>query len=405
MPCITDVPGVLVGHAQDDAALTGCTAVLTMGGAVAGVDVRGSAPGTRETDLMRPCNLVERVHAVMLAGGSAYGLDAACGAMQFLEERGVGFDTGFGVVPIVGAAVIFDLDIGDPKVRPDKGMGYAACVAASADPPAEGNAGAGIGATVGKTWGPAHAMKGGVGTWAVRLKRREGDPEPVTVGALVVVNALGDVVDPGSGKIIAGAYDRGARGFLQPGPGPVSDLCPGIGSSFISSSSFSPSPSPSAGVSATSSADPKSSSTCGFGGIASSGSGAGSSCASSRPEADARTRGAGAQPGSAGFLGFGGNTTLAVIATDALLDKEGANKVAQMAHDGLARVIRPVHTMYDGDVIFALSTGDKPLTGNKAADITVLGAAAADAVATAVLRAVRAAVAAAGVPAACDVAV
>ncbi|MEW6301117.1 MAG: P1 family peptidase [Thermodesulfobacteriota bacterium] len=376
MPCITDVPGVLVGHAQDDAALTGCTAVLTMGGAVAGVDVRGSAPGTRETDLMRPCNLVERVHAVVLAGGSAYGLDAACGAMQFLEERGVGFDTGFGVVPIVGAAVIFDLEIGDPKVRPDKSMGYAACVAASADPPAEGNAGAGIGATVGKTWGPAHAMKGGVGTWAVRLKRREGDPEPVTVGAIVVVNALGDVVDPGSGKVIAGAYDRGARRFLQPGPGPGFDSRPASSSGFSFGSGTSPG----------------------------SGSGA-SSSARSGTGADAGARSPEAQPGSARFLGFGGNTTLAVIATDALLDKEGANKVAQMAHDGLARVIRPVHTMYDGDVVFALSTGDKPFTGNKAADITVLGAAAADAVATAILRAVRAAVAAAGVPAACDVAV
>ena len=380
-----------------------------MGGAVAGVDVRGSAPGTRETDLMRPCNLVERVHAVMLAGGSAYGLDAACGAMQFLEERGVGFDTGFGVVPIVGAAVIFDLDIGDPKVRPDKSMGYAACVAASADRPAEGNAGAGIGATVGKTWGPAHAMKGGVGTWAVRLKRREGDPELVTVGALVVVNALGDVVEPGSGKIIAGAYDRSARMFLQPspspGPGPVSDFRPGIGSSLISSSSLIPGPSSGTGASVTSSAGPKSSSSCGFGCMASSGFGGGSSCASSRPEADAGMRCSGAQPGFAGFRGFGGNTTLAVVATDARLDKEGVNKVAQMAHDGLARVIRPVHTMYDGDVVFALSTGDKPLTGNKAADITLLGAAAADAVATAILRAVRVAVAAAGVPAARDVAV
>ncbi len=325
MPCITDVPGVLVGHAQDDRALTGCTAVLAMGGAVAGVDVRGSAPGTRETDLMRPCNLVERVHAVMLAGGSAYGLDAACGAMQFLEERGAGFDTGFGVVPIVGGAVIFDLDIGDPKVRPDRRMGYAACVAASADSPAEGNVGAGLGATVGKTWGPQHAMKGGIGTWAVRLPRQAGDPEPVVVGALLVVNALGEVVDPDTGRVIAGAYHRVSKRLLQEKPGP------------------------------------------------------------------------------AALWGFGGNTTLAVVATDARLDKEGANKVAQMAHDGLARVIRPVHTMYDGDVVFALSTGDRPFTGNRAADITVLGAAAADAVAVAIVRAVKAAAAAGGVPAARDI--
>lgn len=328
MPGITDVPGVLVGHAQNDSALTGCTAVLAMGGAVAGVDVRGSAPGTRETDLMRPCNLVERIHAVVLAGGSAYGLDAACGAMQFLEERAVGFNTGFGVVPIVSAAVIFDLDIGDPKVRPDRHMGYAACAAASAGPPAEGNAGAGLGATVGKMRGPRHAMKGGIGTWSVRLPRHAGDTEPVVVGAIVVVNALGDVINPASGQVIAGAYDRDAGRFLESGhaPGPDSRIFPS------------------------------------------------------------------------------GNTTLAVVATDAHLDKEGANKVAQMAHDGLARVIRPVHTMYDGDVVFALSTGDKPFMGDKATDATLLGAAAADAVAMSVLRAVKAATAAAGVPAARDVA-
>ncbi|MGE5592934.1 MAG: P1 family peptidase [Betaproteobacteria bacterium] len=352
MPGITDVPGVLVGHAQNDQALTGCTAVLTMDGAVAGVDVRGSAPGTRETDLMRPCNLVERVHAVVLAGGSAYGLDAACGAMQFLEERGVGFATGSGVVPIVGAAVIFDLDIGDPRVRPDKDMGYAACAAASAAVPAEGNVGAGLGATVGKAWGLQHAMKGGVGTWSVRLGRPDrdrGKDGPVVVGAIAVVNALGDVIDPDSGQVVAGAYDRGAKRFLQAAPRATS---PGDEAGDDDAKGFTARP--------------------GFG------------APQTRP--------------------FGGNTTLAVVATNARLDKEGANKVAQIAHDGLARVIRPVHTMYDGDVVFALSTGNVPFTGDKAADITFLGAAAADAVARAILRAVSAAAAVAGVPAARNVA-
>lgn len=337
MPGIADVPGVLVGHAQDDVALTGCTVVLTMGGAVAGVDVRGSAPGTRETDLMRPCNLVERVHAVVLAGGSAYGLDAACGVMQFLEGQGIGFDTGFGVVPIVGAAVIFDLGIGNPKVRPDRQMGYAACASASADPCREGNVGAGLGATVGKLYGPAHAMKGGLGTWAVTLPGREGS-DHVVVGAIVIVNAVGDVVDPGSGQVIAGAYDTRAQRFVR------------------------------------SAVEPESIPT---------------------------------QPdclGSQGSAGFACNTTLAVVATNARLDKEGANKVAQMAHDGFARVIRPVHTMYDGDTVFTLSTGDKAFTGDRAAGITALGTAAADAVTVAVVRAVKAATPVDGAPAARDIA-
>jgi len=183
---------LLVGHAQDEAALTGCTVVLTPGGAVAGVDVRGSAPGTRETDLMRPCNQVERIQGVVLAGGSAYGLDAASGVMKFLEEEGVGFSTPFGIVPIVGAAVIFDLGIGDPKVRPDAAMGYAACRAAYSGPKGEGNIGAGAGATVGKIGGQEYAMKGGLGTYVAELQVDPGgEAEPVLVGALVVVNSWG----------------------------------------------------------------------------------------------------------------------------------------------------------------------------------------------------------------------
>ena len=318
---ITDVPGVLVGHAEDREGLTGCTVVLAMDGAVAGVDVRGSAPGTRETDLMRPCNLVEKVHAIMLAGGSAYGLDAACGAMKFLEEHGVGFDTGFGVVPIVGGAVIFDLDIGDPKSRPDCEMGYLACKNASSCSQGEGNIGAGCGATVGKLCGPEYAMKGGLGTWCVNLGLSSDSSDrqiPILVGAIVVVNALGNIVDSEFGKIIAGAYDRKTRQFL----------------------------------SKTYQAHTPGNSKC-------------------------------------SFAGFAGNTTIGVVVTNAILSKEGANKVAGMAHDGLARIIRPVHTMYDGDTIFALSTGTASLTGNTAADISAIGEAAAYSMEIAVIRGVK----------------
>lgn len=333
---ITRIRGVLVGHAQNDEALTGCTVVLTPGGAVAGVDVRGSAPGTRETDLMRPCNQVEKVQAVVLSGGSAFGLDSASGAMRFLEEQGVGFATPFGVVPIVGAAVIYDLGLGDPKIRPDAAMGYAACCAASSGPSREGNVGAGTGATVGKMLGPEYAMKGGLGTCAVELPGLGdcalGDGGPVLVGALAVVNALGDVVDPRSGRVVAGAYDRGAGRFVGPGKGRAEATAAG------------------------------------------------------QPQAGVCT-----------------NTTIAVVATNAILDKEGANKVAQMAQDGLARAIIPAHTMYDGDTVFCLSTADKPLSGDRAADITAIGSLAAEALAAAVVRAVEAASSAGGYPAASDI--
>jgi len=338
---ITRIRGVLVGHAQNDEALTGCTVVLTPGGAVAGVDVRGSAPGTRETDLMRPCNQVEKVQAVVLSGGSAYGLDSASGVMRFLEEQGVGFATPFGVVPIVGAAVIYDLGLGNAKARPDAEMGYAACVAASSGPCREGNVGAGTGATVGKMLGPEYAVKGGLGTYAVELPgpgqaeagdRAHGDGGPVLVGALAVVNALGDVVDPWSGRVVAGAYDRGAGRFVGPG---------------------------------------------------------------------ARLTGA-AAPGQS-QAGVCMNTTIAVVATNAILDKEGANKVAQMAQDGLARAVIPAHTMYDGDTVFCLCTAEKPLSGDRAADITAIGSLAAEALAAAVVRAVEAADTAGGCPAACHI--
>jgi L-aminopeptidase/D-esterase-like protein len=304
---ITDVAGVQVGHFTDARRPTGCTVILTPGGAVGGVDVRGAAPGTRETDLLSPLNSVEQVHAVLLAGGSAFGLDAAAGVMRWLEERGVGVQVGPLRVPIVPAAILFDLFIGDPRIRPDAHAGYAACQAASADAPAEGNFGAGAGATVGKLFGFERAMKGGIGSAAVTVGG-------VTVGAIVAVNAVGDVIDPSSGRVIAGARTTDGRALV----GTVQAILRGE---------------PIAAV----------------------------------------------LPASA--------TTLGVVATDAVLTKAAANKLAQIAHDGLARSISPVHTASDGDTVFALATGASGL----AADLTVLGTLAAEVVARAVLRAVWAA--------------
>jgi L-aminopeptidase/D-esterase-like protein len=199
---ITDVPGVKVGHQENAAALTGCTAILFEAGAVGGVDVRGSAPGTRETDLLNPINLVEKVHGILLSGGSAFGLDAASGVMQYLEEKGIGLDVGVARVPIVPAAVLFDLAVGDSKVRPDKSMGYDAASLAVSGPFKTGNAGAGCGATVGKLNGPDYCMKGGLGSASIHLENG------VVIGAIVAVNAVGDIRDPSNGKIIAGPYDR-----------------------------------------------------------------------------------------------------------------------------------------------------------------------------------------------------
>ncbi|MDU4962415.1 MAG: P1 family peptidase [Sporomusaceae bacterium] len=205
---ITEIAGFQIGNAQDMTAATGCTVILCGQGAVAGVDVRGGAPGTRETDLLRPENYVDKVHAVLLAGGSAYGLDAAAGVMQYLEENDIGFDVGVAKVPIVPAAVLFDLSCGDSRRRPDKAMGYQACVAAQAGGFAEGTAGAGTGATVGKFFGPAHAMKGGLGAACVQAGS-------LLVGAVVAVNCLGDVVNPCTGEVIAGAYQEAPFAFLN----------------------------------------------------------------------------------------------------------------------------------------------------------------------------------------------
>ncbi len=212
---VTAIPGFRLGNAHNLAAATGCTVILCPAGAVAGVDVRGGAPGTRETDLLRPENYVEKIHAVLLSGGSAFGLDAAAGVMAYLEERGVGFDVGVAKVPIVAGAVLFDLPCGDPAVRPDKAMGYAACLAAEKGGFAEGTAGAGAGATVGKFFGMEHAMKGGLGAYAAKVGG-------LMVGAVVAVNCLGDVVDPDGGGIIAGAYQDDPFAFLGSEDGMIS---------------------------------------------------------------------------------------------------------------------------------------------------------------------------------------
>jgi L-aminopeptidase/D-esterase-like protein len=317
---ITDVEGLEVGHWTDLEAATGCTVILCRQGAVGGVDVRGSAPGTRETDPMRPMSLVQQAHAVLLTGGSAYGLDAAGGVMRWLEEQSIGFDVGVGVVPLVASAVLFDLTIGRSDLRPGPDAGYAACQSANDGPVDEGCVGAGTGATVGKLLGPPLATKSGLGTAARRIAGE------VTVGALVAVNALGDVVDPSTGEVVAGPRDPAGQGFVNTMERLHGDL-------------------------------------------------------------------------SQTMLGFPSSTTLAVVATDAVLTKEGANKMAQMAHDGLAQAIRPVHTMLDGDTVFALATGRRT---EVSVDVSAVGAVAASALAEAVVRAVQQATSLAGVPAARD---
>ena len=320
---ITDVHGIEVGHAQDDEALTGCTVILCRRGAVAGVDVRGSAPGTRETDLLDPVNLVEKVHAVVLAGGSAFGLDAASGVMRYLEEHKIGFNTGAAKVPIVPAAILYDLNVGRADVRPDSAMGYRAAAAASSTTPTQGNAGVGMGASVGKMFGSSLSMKSGVGTASLDIGGG------VTVGALVGVNAWGDVIDPQTGQIIAGLRS-----------GRVGPLRVGKKGTFPSTLNMMKS-------------------------------------IAGRNILRLATR---------------TNTVIGVVATNARLSKAQATKVAQMAQDGIARTIRPAHTMLDGDVIFALSTG------RRKADVSTVGAFAAEVVAEAILRAVRLAASAGGLP-------
>ncbi len=315
----SDIPGLQVGHAQNLEAATGCTVVLTPPGAVCGVDQRGGAPGTRETDLLRPMHLVEQAHAVLLSGGSAFGLAAADGVMRWLEENGFGFDTGVARVPIVPAAVLFDLNVSRADIRPDAEMGYAACKAAANNtaPLQTGSVGAGTGATVGKILGPNGWMKGGLGQAVIQLK-----PD-IYVGALMAVNCFGDVVDPKTGQIISGAQKLPEDGFAN-----TMQLLLQMAGGFTSL----------------------------------------------------------------------GNTVIGVVATNAALSKAAINKVAQMAHNGLAQAIRPAHTMFDGDTIFALSTKIKS-GQTSATDVNVVGAYASEAVAQAVVNAVQQATPLAGVPA------
>lgn len=309
---ITDIPGIKVGHYTDKEAVTGCTVVLCEEGAIGGIDVRGSAPGTRETDLLRPMNLVEKVQAVLLSGGSAFGLDAATGVVRYLEERGFGHDTLVAKVPIVPAAILFDLGIGSSQVRPGAEEGYKACLAATNQEVAEGSVGAGTGATVAKILGIDRAIKSGLGTASQEVT------EGVVVAALVAVNAFGDVVDPKNGEILAGPRDPEKKNFLST----VELMKQGH--------------------------------------------------RRRRPLPD--------------------NTTIGVVATNARLTKEQVNKLAQMAQAGVTRTIRPSHTMYDGDVLFALSLGERD------SDITLLGSVAAEVVATAIVRAVLQAETMAGIP-------
>jgi L-aminopeptidase/D-esterase-like protein len=298
---ITDIPGIRVGHDTNLEAATGCTVILCDTHAVGGVDVRGGAPATRETDLLHPLNLVEEVNAVVLTGGSAFGLDAASGVMRYLEERGFGYNTDVARVPIVPAAAIFDLAFGSANIRPDAASGYRACEQATAEPVMQGNVGAGTGATVGKMAGPTFMMKGGLGSASTLLS------DGTLVGALVVVNALGDVIDPQTQQVVAGARNPTGQGFFA--------------------------------------------------------------------------------------TNLFGNTTIAVVATNASLTKWQVNKIAQMTHDGIAQTIRPAHTMFDGDTIFALALGptSQIMTNSTiaASQVSTIGAAAATTLARAIIKAVR----------------
>ncbi|MGE3404182.1 MAG: P1 family peptidase [Vicinamibacterales bacterium] len=320
---LTDVAGLKVGHHTLSERPTGCTVVLVDGEGVAGgVAQRGSAPGTRETDLLDPLNMVDKVNAIVLAGGSAFGLDAAQGVVKYLDERKVGWNVGAaGVVPIVPAAILFDLGFGgSASIRPTADCGYRAAAAAAAGAVEEGNVGAGAGATVGKSQGMPRAMKGGVGTAAITL------PNGLTVGALVAVNAFGDVIDPSNGTLVAGVRTADGKSLAD-----VRQLL--------------------------------------------------RSGALAAPQA---------RPA--------GNTTIAVVATNARLTKAEANRVALMADDGLARAIVPAHTVGDGDTVFALATG----RWSGEASLTVIGALAADVLSEAIVRAVTEAEALGGLPAARD---
>lgn len=294
---ITDVEGLKVGHSQSIEGITGCTVVMCTEGATGGVDVRGGAPGTRETDLFRAENMIDKVHAIVLSGGSAFGLDASSGVMKYLEEQGVGFDVGVTTVPIVASAVIFDLAIGDFMIRPDFNMGYEAAQTASTTENRQGNIGCGMGASVGKIMGPKNAMKSGLGSATVRMGE-------LVVSAIVSVNSFGDIYEYKTNKQIAGVYDYENKKLLN-----TIEIMTNI-------------------------------------------------------EVD---------------LGFSmENTTIGIIGTNAILNKAEANKVSQMAHNGFARSINPVHSMMDGDTIFTMATNMVK------SDVNIIGTLAAEAMSRAI---------------------
>lgn len=310
---LTDIEGLRVGHAQDsEKGLTGCTVILCPPETVGGVDQRGGAPGTRETDLLLPMHLVQHLHAVFLSGGSAYGLSVGDGVMRYLEELNIGYPTPAGPVPIVSGAILYDLDMGDRKIRPDATMAYAACQVASDGPVGQGSVGAGTGAKIGGLLGLESATKGGLGSASIEIS------PGLRVAALFAVNAVGDVLDEG-GQILAGV--RGPDGQF-------------LGCLNLLKSLASPPSMPS-------------------------------------------------------------NTVIGVVATNARLNKEETNKVAQMAHDGIARAVNPAHTPFDGDTIFALSTGT--YSGKAAVNVGLIGAFAAEAVAMAIRNGVRLATSLGGV--------
>lgn len=320
---LTAVPGVKVGHCQLAERPTGCTVVLTETGVVAGVDIRGGAPGTRETALLDPVNTVAEVHAIVLSGGSAFGLDTASGVVRYLAERGFGYQTRAAKVPIVPAAILYDLSVGGrPDIRPGADAGYRAAAAASSGPVAEGNFGAGAGATIGKIAGMDRAMKSGLGTAAI-------DVGGLIVAALVAVNSVGDTIDPATGEVVAGVRTEDGSGL-----------------------------------------------------------------------ADARRllRAGRVSPRGPVRTAAGENTTIGIVATNARMTKAEITKVAQVAHNGIARAISPAHTVYDGDALFALATG----TLDEPAEAFQIGALAAEMVADAIVRAARAATGLPGLPAAAD---
>jgi L-aminopeptidase/D-esterase-like protein len=316
---LTAVAGIKVGHFTLSERPTGCTVILVDGDAIGGVSQRGGAPGTRETDLLDPLNMVDKVNAIVLAGGSAFGLEAATGTVRWLEEHNIGWPAGPSRVPIVPSAILFDLGVGgNAKIRPTADCGYKAADAATTAPASEGSVGAGAGATVGKFGGAGRSTKSGIGTASITL------PNGLVVAAIVAVNAVGDIIDPATGKTVAGV--RNADGTF----------------------------------------------------------------------ADARRilrSGSTAQPPRAGE-----NTTIGVVATNARLSKSQVTRMAMMADDGYARAISPSHTNGDGDTIFSLATG----RWNGTADITIVGALAAEAMADAIVRAGTQATGVAGIPAARD---